>query len=154
MSWSSLLLFATVSACVGAPPPASTQVQSDADWTLATLARMSVREKAAQMVWPTIWGDYVADDATQWVRARQYITKEKVGGFTISVGSPVEIAVKLNAMQRMSDLPLLFGADLEFGAGYRAHGGYFFPGGYDLGGGGGVSPSDGGRSYERFNALL
>ncbi|MGI9078106.1 MAG: glycoside hydrolase family 3 protein [Gemmatimonadaceae bacterium] len=129
--WSSLLLVAA-SGCVGSPPRQT--VPPEANWALYALARMSVREKAAQMVWPTIWGDYVSDDATQWVRVRQHITREKVGGFTISVGSPVEIAVKLNAMQRMSDLPLLFGADLELGAGYRAHGGYFFPGGYDLGG--------------------
>jgi len=133
-SWSSLLLFCAVVACVGPRASVETRAQSEVNWTLATLASMSVREKAAQMVWPTIWGDYVSDDATQWVRVRKYITEEKVGGFTISVGSPVEIAVKLNAMQRMSHLPLLFGADLEFGAGYRAHGGYFFPGGYDLGG--------------------
>jgi beta-N-acetylhexosaminidase len=52
----------------------------------------------------------------------------------MSVGSPLEIAAKLNAMQRMSEVPLLVGADLEFGAGMRARGGYFMPGGYDLGG--------------------
>ena len=132
-TWS-LLLFAWVSGCGASPTSSQTPVSPETNWTLATLARMSVREKAAQMVWPSIWGDYVSNDATQWVRVRQYITREKVGGFTISVGSPVEIAVKLNAMQRMSELPLLIGADLEFGAGYRAHGGYFFPGGYDLGG--------------------
>ena len=52
----------------------------------------------------------------------------------MSVGSPLEIAAKLNALQRMSDLPLLVGGDLEFGAGYRARGGYFLPNGIDLGG--------------------
>ena len=50
------------------------------------------------------------------------------------MGSPLEIAAKLNALQRMSDLPLLVGADLETGAGYRARGGYFLPNGIDLGG--------------------
>ncbi|MBC7789028.1 MAG: glycoside hydrolase family 3 C-terminal domain-containing protein [Anaerolineae bacterium] len=128
------LLIAALSGCASQSTSVEDSGSLEANWTRATLSRMSVREKAAQMVWPTIWGDYVSDDATQWVRVRQYITQEKVGGFTISIGSPVEIAVKLNAMQRMSDLPLLFGADLEFGTGYRAHGGYFFPGGYDLGG--------------------
>ena len=52
----------------------------------------------------------------------------------MSVGSPIEIAAKLNALQRMSDLPLLVGGDLETGAGYRARGGYFLPNGIDLGG--------------------
>jgi beta-N-acetylhexosaminidase len=64
----------------------------------------------------------------------QYITQDKVGGFTISIGSPTEIAVKLNALQSMSGVPLLFGADLEAGAGFRARGGYFVPNAIDLGG--------------------
>jgi beta-N-acetylhexosaminidase len=95
---------------------------------------MTLRDKAAQMVWPTVWGDYAATDAPQWARLEQWIGREGVGGFTMSVGSPLEIAAKLNAMQRMSEVPLLVGADLEFGAGMRARGGYFMPGGYDLGG--------------------
>jgi beta-N-acetylhexosaminidase len=105
-----------------------------ASWSDSVLATFSVRQKAAQMVWPTVWGDYVASDAPQWERLRGWIETEGVGGFTMSVGSPLEIAAKLNAMQAMSAVPLLVGADLEFGAGYRARGGYFMPGGYELGG--------------------
>ncbi|HEY0243021.1 MAG TPA: glycoside hydrolase family 3 N-terminal domain-containing protein, partial [Gemmatimonadaceae bacterium] len=41
---------------------------------------------------------------------------------------------KLNAMQEMSSIPLVFGADLEAGAGFRARGGYFLPNAIDLGG--------------------
>jgi beta-N-acetylhexosaminidase len=52
----------------------------------------------------------------------------------MSVGSPIEIAETLNALQRLSNVPLLVGADLEFGAGYRARGGYFLPNAIDLGG--------------------
>ncbi|CAN5604466.1 hypothetical protein BH23GEM1_BH23GEM1_05950 [soil metagenome] len=95
---------------------------------------MTLREKAAQMVWPSVWGDYVATDSPQWQRVRREITEDKVGGYTMSVGSPMEIATKLNAMQRLSDIPLLIGADLEFGAGFRARGGYFVPNAIDLGG--------------------
>jgi len=86
------------------------------------------------MVWPTVWGDYVATDHPQWQRLQEWIRVEKVGGFTMSVGSPLDIATKLNAMQEMSSVPLLIGADLEYGAGMRARGGYFMPGGYELGG--------------------
>jgi beta-N-acetylhexosaminidase len=95
---------------------------------------MPLRDKAAQLVWPTVLGDYVSADSPQWSKLRQYITQDRVGGFTTSVGSPVEIAAKLNALQRMSDIPLLFGADVEFGAGYRARGGHFLPNNIDLGG--------------------
>ena len=104
------------------------------DWADSVLATLTTREKAAQMVWPTVLGDYASTDSPQWQRLITQIRDEKVGGFTISVGSPLEIATKLNALQRMSELPLIFGADVEFGAGYRARGGYFLPNGIDLGG--------------------
>ena len=103
-------------------------------WTDSVLSSMTLREKAAQLVWPSLYGDYVSGDSPQWRRLSQYIQQDKVGGFTISVGSPIEVAAKLNALQSMSKIPLLFGADLEAGAGFRARGGYFVPNAIDLGG--------------------
>ena len=103
-------------------------------WVDSVMATLTLREKAAQMVWPTVLGDYTPGDSPQWQRLTQYIRKDKVGGFTISVGSPTEVASKLNAMQEMSSVPLVFGADLEAGAGFRARGGYFLPNAIDLGG--------------------
>ena len=88
-------------------------------WTESVLASMTLREKAAQIVWPSVLGDYASGDSPQWRRLTQYIQQDKVGGFTISVGSPTEVAAKLNALQSMSKVPLLFGADLEAGAGFR-----------------------------------
>jgi beta-N-acetylhexosaminidase len=99
-----------------------------------SLAALSLREKAAQMVWPTVLGTYTPEDSPEWQRVRTWITEDKVGGFTVSVGSPTEIAAKLDAMQALAETPLLVGADLEFGAGYRARGGYFLPNAIDLGG--------------------
>ncbi len=107
---------------------------SSARWSDSILKSLTLREKAAQIVWPTVYGDYVSGDSRQWRLLTQYITQDKVGGFTISIGSPTEIAVKLNALQSMSQVPLLFGADLEAGAGFRARGGYFVPNAIDLGG--------------------
>jgi beta-N-acetylhexosaminidase len=97
------------------------------------MATMTLREKAAQIVWPSLYADYTPGDSPQWRRLTDYITKEKVGGFTMSIGSPIEMGAKLNAMQAMSSIPLIIGADLEAGAGYRARGGYFIPNGIDLG---------------------
>ena len=95
---------------------------------------MTLREKVAQLIWPSVFGDYVSGDSPQWRRLTQYVEQDKVGGFTISVGSPIEVAAKLNALQSMSKVPLLVGADLEAGAGFRARGGYFVPNAIDLGG--------------------
>ena len=113
--------------------PARAESESDR-WADSVLATMPLRDRAAQMVWPNIFADYVADDAPSWRRISSYVTHQKVGGILMSIGSPIEMAVKLNALQKMSALPLLVGADLETGAGMRARGGYFVPNGIDLGG--------------------
>ncbi len=131
----SKVLVATVGlSCATVPAPQTGGLVPAASWADSVLASMTLREKAAQMVWPTVLGDYTPLDSPQWRRVAREITEDKVGGYTISVGSPTEIAAKLNAMQRLSDIPLLIGADLEFGAGFRARGGYFVPNGIDLGG--------------------
>ena len=119
-------------------PPTSVAVSVEAvpadGWVDSVLGTLSLREKAAQMVWPTVLGDYASEDSPQWERVTRWIREDRVGGFTVSVGSPMEIATRLNAMQRMSGVPLLFGADMEFGAGYRARGGWFLPNAIELGG--------------------
>jgi len=113
---------------------AATTAATSSNWTDSVMRSLTLREKAAQIVWPSVYGDYVSGDSPQWRRLTQYVEQEKVGGFTISVGSPTEVAAKLNALQGMSKVPLLFGADLEAGAGFRARGGYFVPNAIDLGG--------------------
>jgi beta-N-acetylhexosaminidase len=86
------------------------------------------------MVWPWVLGDYTPDDDANFRRIQGLIRDHHLGGLIISVGSPTEIAAKLNALQRSSSLPLLVGADLETGAAFRARGGYFLPNAIDLGG--------------------
>ena len=137
-------LVMTLADCAGraAAPPASPAPQtsnlkpqtSTLSWTDSTLAALSLRDKAAQLVWPMIFGDFTPASSAEWLRAERFVKTDHVGGIIMSVGSPLEIAQKLNTMQRLSALPLLVGADLEFGAGYRARGRYFLPNGIDLGG--------------------
>ncbi|HEU6451068.1 MAG TPA: glycoside hydrolase family 3 N-terminal domain-containing protein, partial [Gemmatimonadaceae bacterium] len=109
-------------------------IESAEKWADCALEHMTPREKAAQMVWPQLFGNYVAADDPEWERLAGFIKEEKVGGVIISVGSPLEIAAKLNALQKMSDLPLLVSSDLETGVGFRARGGYFLPNAIYLGG--------------------
>ena len=116
------------------PPRSSFLVPESSPFIEATLHRLTLRQKVAQMVWPTLWGDYTAADAPQWRQLERYVRDEQVGGFTVSVGSPTEIAARLDALQRLAPIPLLIGADLEAGAGFRARGGWFLPAGTELGG--------------------
>ena len=103
-------------------------------WADSVLATLSLRDKAAQLVWPWVLGDYTAADDPTYRRVERLVRDQHVGGIIISVGSPTEIASKLNALQQASPLPLLVGADLETGAAFRARGGYFLPNAIDLGG--------------------
>jgi beta-N-acetylhexosaminidase len=98
------------------------------------MATLSPRDKAAQLVWPQLFGDYTPTSSAGWLRVQQLIAGEHVGGFIMSIGSPIETAVKINAMQRLSALPLVFGADYETGAAFRQRGGYFLPNNIYLGG--------------------
>lgn len=106
----------------------------DSAWVRTTLASMTLRQKVAQMVWPSVFADYVSSTDSAWKQLRTWIADDQVGGFTMSIGSPMEMAAKLNAMQQLARVPLLVGADLEAGAGFRASGGFFLPNAIDLGG--------------------
>jgi beta-N-acetylhexosaminidase len=130
-----------VSACAAAShtaPAASTATATNPaaakSWADSVLATLSLRDKAAQMVWPWVLGDYTAADDPTYRRVERLVREQHLGGIIISVGSPTEIASKLNALQQASPLPLLVGADLETGAAFRARGGYFLPNAIDLGG--------------------
>jgi beta-N-acetylhexosaminidase len=117
----------TVARSSGATPGAE-------QWADSVLASMSPRDRAAQLVWPQLFGDYTPTSSPGWIRVQQLIAGEHVGGFIMSIGSPTETAEKLNAMQRLSALPLVIGADYETGAAFRQRGGYFLPNNIYLGG--------------------
>jgi beta-N-acetylhexosaminidase len=85
-------------------------------------------------VWPQVLGDYTPDSTAAWERVSHLIAADHIGGFVMSVGSPIETAAKINAMQRLSPVPLIFGSDYEAGAGFRTRSGYFLPNGIYLGG--------------------
>lgn len=114
--------------------PAAGPAQPDR-WVDSIMATLTPRDKAAQLVWPQLFGDYTPASSSGWTRVDQLITHEHVGGFIMSIGSPIETAEKINTMQRLSALPLVFGADYETGVAMRQRGGYFLPNNIYLGGG-------------------
>jgi beta-N-acetylhexosaminidase len=119
---------------------ASSRPSADSAWVEQTLASLSLREQVAQMVWPSILGDFQNAADERWLRMLQQAQAERVGGFTISVGSPLDFAAKVEALQAVATVPLLFAADFETGAGMRARGGVFLPNGIELGGATWTSP--------------
>ncbi|MDH3497569.1 MAG: glycoside hydrolase family 3 protein [Gemmatimonadota bacterium] len=93
----------------------------------SVLRTLSSREKIGQLVFPWLLGDYSAFDGPALASVLAAVDSFGVGGIIISIGSPLDVASKLNALQRRSRLPLLITADLEYGSGMRLVGGTAFP---------------------------
>ena len=111
-------------------PSFSTPLTDDATrWIDHTLAGLSLRERVGQMV--TVWalGDYTSTTDPSYLELRRWIQEDKVGGVIMSLGSPIEVAAKVNDFQRMAKIPLLISSDIEPGLG-RLEGGVFAPNTY------------------------
>lgn len=91
------------------------------------LETLSVRERVAQLVMPWLLGNYTAYESEESDRLSRWVDSLGVGGIIISIGSPLDVAAKLNALQRQARVPLLIAADLEWGTGMRLVGGTAFP---------------------------
>jgi len=91
------------------------------------LAGLSVRDRIAQLVVPWIPGTYAAYDDEGFARAEAWVDSLHVGGVIVSVGSPLDIAARLNGLQRRSRLPLLVASDFEGGTSIRFNGGTQLP---------------------------
>ena len=91
------------------------------------MASLSLRERAAQLVMVWLPGTYAAADDPALADPIRWIDSLGVGGLIVSVGSPLDLAAKLNRLQERSRLPLLVAADLEAGTAIRLLGGTPFP---------------------------
>ncbi|MGH7526163.1 MAG: hypothetical protein ACREMX_05620, partial [Gemmatimonadales bacterium] len=90
------------------PPRPGAVVDLDTD---ALIASLSVRDKIAQLVMPWIPGTYAAYDEEAFERMEGWVESLHVGGLIVSVGSPLDIAAKINRLQQRSLLPLLVASD-------------------------------------------
>src|SRR2546430_6775426 len=129
-----LLILTAVLGCAGCrtvgrtaqllPRPSSPVPAASVDSLLATL---TVRQRIGQVVVPWLSGSYTAFDDSLFQVAARWVDSLEVGGLIISVGSPLDIAAKLNALQQRARVPLLVSADLEWGAAMRVIGATAFP---------------------------
>jgi beta-N-acetylhexosaminidase len=111
--------------CAGAAFP-----QSDDEarqWATSTLASLSLREKAAQMVCEQIRGGYVAEDAEDFRYWARLAEDYGIGGFVVYGGAPYETAHLLNRLQKRARIPILVSADFEGGPGQQFQGASEFP---------------------------
>ena len=95
-------------------------------WVDSTLASLDLRARVGQMVHVWVLGDYTHWDEPSFAEVRRWVTDDGIGGVTMSLGSPIEVAEKVNALQRIARVPLLVASDLEPGLG-RLVGGWHIP---------------------------
>lgn len=120
-----------------APPkftPSLTEPLNDAAraWIEQTLGGLTLREKVGQMTSAWLLGDYTSSSDPTFIEVRKWVEQDGVGGITMSLGTPIEVASKVNALQRMAKIPLLVHSDLEPNLG-RLEGGLFAPYTYGAG---------------------
>lgn len=122
------ILSLALAACAAVPPaPAPAPAPRAAPDVDSLLAHLSLADKVGQLIVPWLAGSYAALDDSTFQVAERWVDSLHVGGVIVSVGSPLDVAAKLNALQRRSPLPLLVAADLEYGSGMRLVGGTAFP---------------------------
>jgi beta-N-acetylhexosaminidase len=110
-----------------APGPLDPRVPLSAPqrrWVDSTLATLSLRQRVGQMVMIWTLGDYTNTDDSTYAQVIRWVERDGIGGVSMSLGTPVEVAAKLNDLQRRARVPLLVSADLEPSLG-RLEGGLF-----------------------------
>jgi beta-N-acetylhexosaminidase len=124
-----LLLSSAVSYAAAAPPKAGEQARR---W----MARLTLSEKAAQLVMAPFYGEAPNTQSQEWRRFTSLVRDLRIGGLIIlnrvqdgvvKKADPYEMAAFLNRMQRLSRLPLIVGGDFERGASMRINGTPQFP---------------------------
>jgi len=108
-------------------PQLSPYGPGEAKWVQKTLAKMTLEEKAAQMVAWRYLGRFVNQDSDSLKELTDLVTEEKIGGLIIFGGEVYETAYLSNYLQQKAKIPLLIAADFEWGAAMRINGTTLFP---------------------------
>jgi beta-N-acetylhexosaminidase len=103
------------------------------EWAEKTLEKLSIEEKAGQLVWEQMQGLYTADDTKEYQYIKKLIVEYGIGGFVLYGGTPHDTARLLNKMQKAAKIPLMISADFENGCGQQISGAVWFPGNMALG---------------------
>jgi beta-N-acetylhexosaminidase len=95
-------------------------------WIETTLQSLSLREQVGQMVMVWVLGDYTSAHDPAFADITRQVSTLGIGGVVMSLGSPIEVAAKVNYLQGRARVPLLVASDVEPGLG-RLEGGVFAP---------------------------
>lgn len=95
---------------------------------LALARSLSLRDRIAQLIIVTTYGDYPRSDDPEYKTLARLIRQDHVGGFIVANrvrngsvmnANPFEMGAFINRMQRLARTPLLVASDFEHGASMR-----------------------------------
>ncbi len=116
------------------PPPGESAAGPASGWVDRTLEGLDLRGRVGQLVMVWMTGGYASDTDEEFLRVRERVLDDGIGGIVMSLGTPLDYVSRLNRLQSDARVPLLVAADFEAGAGFRLGGIYALPAGLDLGG--------------------
>lgn len=85
-------------------------------WVDSLMAQMTLEEKIAQLLMVQAYSNR---DASHIEELKELVQKEKIGGLIFFQGGPVRQANMTNALQEISEVPLLIAMDAEWGLDMR-----------------------------------
>lgn len=85
-------------------------------WVDSVIGQMTLEEKIAQLLMVQAYSNR---DPAHLEDLKSLVKKEKIGGIIFFQGGPVRQAHMTNALQELSDVPLLIAMDAEWGLGMR-----------------------------------
>ena len=88
-------------------------------WARKTLARLTLEEKAAQMIGVRAFGTYRHPRNKDARQLRDYVSRLKVGCVVVFESEVDALPRILNELQAIADVPLLVAADMERGISFR-----------------------------------
>ncbi|MBK9375333.1 MAG: hypothetical protein IPN03_16805 [Holophagales bacterium] len=119
----SLSLSAILAACTAARPAAGPARVASAESALPgrapSVASLSLREKAGQVVMVGSRGVYRAEDDPEYLDLARLVSEDGIGGVIWFASTPLETADLNHRLAAKAKVPLLVAADLEAGPGMR-----------------------------------
>lgn len=126
-----LLIFSVVLVFGMCGEPKKNEIPEDK--VKVVMEKMTLREKIAQMIISHSEGTDGNENSSDFLRVKDLILKEKIGGVIFFKGTSKIQAEMTNRLQEISQIPLLISADYERGTGMRLLDGSIFPNNMALG---------------------
>ncbi len=115
----SVLLVACTTARPGGAPSAAAPAAATPPGRAPSVASLSLREKAGQVVMVGSRGVYRAEDDPEYLDLARLVSEEGIGGVIWFASTPLETADLNHRLTAKAKVPLLVAADLEAGPGMR-----------------------------------